>query len=211
MDKGDNDLPSRYYTVYYSSIPHLPPEIFFLKHACSILRQSSNSVRISRKIQVSSPWFKPHSTMEEPHKGVDDCLRMLQACFRKRKSVYCLTLLMQQNGICGPEFWVSYWTTKQKQNLWKEEGGKETSLSSLTNELPPLTLTLTHITYFFPRVVWTCAYLPSPLLGLLHPRSEPRASTSKRRGREHINTQHTIANISSSFKHHRWRHQTLFK
>ena len=25
MDKGDNDLPSRYYTVYYSSIPHYIP------------------------------------------------------------------------------------------------------------------------------------------------------------------------------------------
>ena len=35
-------------------------DILFLKHACNILRQSSNPVCGSRKSQASSPWAKQH-------------------------------------------------------------------------------------------------------------------------------------------------------
>ena len=47
MDKGDNDLPSRYYTVYYSSIPHLLLWYFTVLKLClgpSPLAQPSSQV-----------------------------------------------------------------------------------------------------------------------------------------------------------------------
>ena len=61
-------------------------DILFLKHACSILRQSSNPAC------GFCMWFccLAHGELawliHNLHSGLDDCLRMLQACFRKRMS-----------------------------------------------------------------------------------------------------------------------------
>ena len=51
-------------------------DILFLKQGSSILRQSS--------IPVCGELFG--SSDHEPHTGLDDCLRMLLPCFRKRMS-----------------------------------------------------------------------------------------------------------------------------
>ena len=57
MDKGDNDLPSRYYTVYYSSIPHLLLWYFTVLKLClgpSPLAQPSSQVSTERQIGLST-------------------------------------------------------------------------------------------------------------------------------------------------------------
>ena len=65
-------------------------DILFLKHDSSTLIRSSDPVCGSWKSQVSSPWAKQHSTYPVPtwrnHTGLDDCLRVLLSCFRKRMS-----------------------------------------------------------------------------------------------------------------------------
>ena len=67
------------------------PQIPFLKHDCSMLRQCPYPVCGSWKSQASYPWAKwqrlTSSIMEKPHTGLDECLRVLQACFRKIKSL----------------------------------------------------------------------------------------------------------------------------
>ena len=87
------------------------PDIPFLRHACSILRQSSNPVCGSWMSQVSSRWAKQHratcSDMEKPHAGLDDCLRMLQASFRKMMSEGGLYLLsFCRTDECAPPAWL---------------------------------------------------------------------------------------------------------
>ena len=62
-----------------------PPEFLALKHESRILRHSSNPVCGSWKSKASSPWAK-QPIMEKPHTVLDDCLRILLACFRKRMS-----------------------------------------------------------------------------------------------------------------------------
>ena len=73
----------------------------FLNHNSSIFRQSSNPVCGSWKSQASSLWAKQYALygrewhaqsltcfiMEKPHTGLDECLNVLQSCFRKRMSV----------------------------------------------------------------------------------------------------------------------------
>ena len=44
----------------------LPADIIFLKHACSIIRQSSNPVCGSWNCQASSPWAKQHRAEPVP-------------------------------------------------------------------------------------------------------------------------------------------------
>ena len=64
-------------------------EILFLKHESSILGQWSNTVSGSRKSQFSmgqTGLSLTCSIMEKPHTGLDDCLKMLLSCFRKRMS-----------------------------------------------------------------------------------------------------------------------------
>ena len=43
------------------------------------------------------------SIMEKPHTGLDDCMRMLQACFRKRMSDCNLTLSVSNGGGDGAD------------------------------------------------------------------------------------------------------------
>ena len=67
-------------------------DIIFLKNDSSILRQSSNLVCDSVMVEPSQ--FSVGKTaksltcfiMEKPHTGLDDCLNMLLASFRKRMS-----------------------------------------------------------------------------------------------------------------------------
>ena len=63
-------------------------DVLFLKHASSIFRQSSNPVcGFSRMEQVRLCAVWPMAWLfHDPHTGLDDCLRMLQACFIKRMS-----------------------------------------------------------------------------------------------------------------------------
>ena len=68
--------------------PRLPffllhPDVLFLKHECSILRQSSNPVcgfAMMEQVRLCAVW------PTENWLGLNDCLRMLQSCFRKRTS-----------------------------------------------------------------------------------------------------------------------------
>ena len=69
-------------------------DTLLLKHACSTLRQSSNPVCGSWSMEEPSQFSVGQtaqsltsSIIEKPHTGLDDCLRMLQACFRKKMSV----------------------------------------------------------------------------------------------------------------------------
>ena len=58
----------------------------FLKHACSILRQSSMwfMVEPTQFSVGQTPHSLTCSIMEKPHTGLDDRPRMLQACFIRR-------------------------------------------------------------------------------------------------------------------------------
>ena len=67
------------------------PDILFLKHACSALRQSSYPVcgSMEEPSQFSvgqTAQSLSCSVMEKPHTGWDDCLVILLSCFRKRMS-----------------------------------------------------------------------------------------------------------------------------
>ena len=69
---------------------HLESDILFLKPDSSIFRQSSYPEFGSWKSQASSSCTVQSLTcsiIEKQHTGLDDCLNVLLACFRKRMSV----------------------------------------------------------------------------------------------------------------------------
>ena len=61
-------------------------DILFLKHACSILSQFVVHERAKQVLLAQPAQSITCSIMEKPRTGLDECLRMLQACLRKRMS-----------------------------------------------------------------------------------------------------------------------------
>ena len=79
------------YYIYQSFMPADVTAVgsrhnFFLMYVHSILRQSSKPVCGSWKIQAKQSLTCSIMENQKPHAGLNDCLRMLQACLRTRMS-----------------------------------------------------------------------------------------------------------------------------
>ena len=79
---------SRWWCVKWMS--RKAPDILFLRHACCILRQSSNQVCglsiMMEQVGLCTVWPTENMLFHEPHTRLEDCLRMLQGGIRKRIS-----------------------------------------------------------------------------------------------------------------------------
>ena len=64
------------------------PDILYIKHSCSTVRQFMWFMAEPIQFSVGqTAQSLTCSIMEKPHTGLDDCLRMLLTCLRKRMSV----------------------------------------------------------------------------------------------------------------------------